>query len=70
MPSLTKLYKISLVLDVAFQDLVCDLFSEDDSSPDSVELEIMRRLHLLSYADKKHILRYLDMFTQYLNHKE
>ena len=67
MPSIAKLYRISQVLDISFQDLVCDLFTVAPSSPDSIEIEIMQRLHMLSYSDKKHILKYVELFHHYLN---
>lgn len=67
MPSIARLYKISQVLDIAFQDLVCDLFTPDSSTPDSIEIEIVQKLHMLSFTDKKHILKYIELFNHYLN---
>lgn len=66
MPSISRLYRISVVLNISFQDLVCDLFTSEDSAPDAVELEIMKKLHRLSYSDKKHVLKYIELFNRYL----
>lgn len=66
MPSISRLYRISVVLNISFQDLVCDLFARDDSSLDTVDLEIMQNLRMLSYSDKQHVLKYIELFNHYL----
>lgn len=70
MTSIATLYKISLVLDIAFQDLVRDLFTLAPATPDSIELEILQKLHTLSFSNKQHILKYLELFDQYLSHSQ
>lgn len=64
MLSLENLIKLANALDIGIQDLLCDLFVYKYES-ESVSNEIEFQISKMSFSEKKHLLKYIQLMNDF-----